>query len=165
MLCQVCKQREATIHLTEITNGVRNEMHICQICAAEQGIAVKSQMPINELLSNLLSSQPSESELIDPAEKKLSCPECGFELDDFGKKALMGCPGDYELFKKTLMPLITKAHDGNDCHCGKKPTKVPAEDKNRIKLTEMNKQLAEAVKTENYELAARLRDKITELEK
>ena len=62
MQCQICNKSEATIHLTEIADGVRTEMHICEHCAAEQGIAVKSQMPINELLSSLLASQPSDED-------------------------------------------------------------------------------------------------------
>ena len=51
MQCQICHKNGATIHLTEITGGQRTEMHICEQCAAEQGIAVKSHIPINELLS------------------------------------------------------------------------------------------------------------------
>ena len=58
MQCQVCRKKEATIHLTEITDGVRSEMHLCGHCAQEEGIAVKSQLSINELLSGLLSTQP-----------------------------------------------------------------------------------------------------------
>ena len=57
MQCQVCQKKEATIHLTEITDGVRSEMHLCEHCAQEEGIAVKSQLSINELLSGLLSTQ------------------------------------------------------------------------------------------------------------
>ena len=62
MQCQICNKNEATIHLTEINDGVRTEMHVCENCAAEEGIAVKSQMPIKELLSSLLASQPPDDE-------------------------------------------------------------------------------------------------------
>ena len=41
MQCQICNKNEATIHLPEITDGVRTEMHICERCAVEQGIAVE----------------------------------------------------------------------------------------------------------------------------
>ena len=67
MICELCQKNEATIHLTEITDGVRSEMHLCELCAAEQGITVKNQMPINELLSNLLASVPDDQEMADPA--------------------------------------------------------------------------------------------------
>lgn len=38
MLCQNCKKRQATIHITRIVNGKRVEMHLCAQCAQELGI-------------------------------------------------------------------------------------------------------------------------------
>ena len=105
MQCQVCNKNEATIHLTEITNGQRSETHVCEQCAAEQGIVVKSQIPINELLSGLLSVQPTDDELLGPSEQELSCPHCGFTLTQFREQAVLGCPHDYDVFEKALLPL------------------------------------------------------------
>jgi len=68
MQCQICQKRTATIHLTEITEGQRTELHICEHCASEQGIATHSQMSINELLSHLLAVQPSDEEMFGPAD-------------------------------------------------------------------------------------------------
>ena len=41
MQCEVCQSKEATIHLTEIADGVRTEMHLCEQCAQEQGVGTK----------------------------------------------------------------------------------------------------------------------------
>ncbi len=163
MQCQVCQKREATIHLTEITDGVRTEMHLCEHCAQEEGIAVKSQLSINELLSSLLATQPSDDELFGDTEQELSCPHCGFTLGQFTKEAVLGCPHDYEVFEKLLLPLIEKAHDGKTVHCGKVPSKMPKDTKKQIKLTALHQQLEVAVQSEDYELAAKLRDKINQL--
>ena len=38
MLCQNCKRRQATIHITRIINGKRVEQHICAQCAADLGL-------------------------------------------------------------------------------------------------------------------------------
>ena len=160
MQCQICNKNEATIHLTEITDSVRTEMHICEPCAAEQGIAVKGQMPINELLSGLLSAAPSNDEIFGPAEKELSCPHCGFTLDQFGKEAALGCPHDYEIFEKSLAPLIKKAHNGKLTHCGKIPSRTPKDTKKQVEILNLRQRLDDAVKAENYELAAEIRDKI-----
>ena len=160
MRCQICQKKEATIHLTEITDGVRTEMHLCEHCAQEEGIAVKSQLSLNELLANLLATQPSDDELLGDSEQKVSCPHCGFTLDQFTKEALLGCPYDYEVFEKSLSPLIEKAHDGKTTHCGKVPSKMPKDTKKQIKLTALRQQLEVAVQSEDYELAAELRDKI-----
>lgn len=165
MQCQICNKNEATIHLTEIVDGDRNEMHLCEECAMEQGVAVQSQMPLNELLSSLLSVQPSDAELFGASEKADSCPHCGFTLEQFRKEAVLGCPHDYEIFEKSLSQLIGKAHDGKTTHCGKIPSKVPEDRKQEMELLKMRQQLDDAVRTEDYELAAKLRDEINKIEK
>jgi ATP-dependent Clp protease ATP-binding subunit ClpC len=38
MLCQHCKKRQATIHVTRISGGRRIEQHLCAQCAAELGL-------------------------------------------------------------------------------------------------------------------------------
>jgi protein arginine kinase activator len=164
MLCQICNKKTATIHLTEITDGLRNEMHLCEHCAIEQGIAAKSQVSINELLSSLLAVQPSDEELLGPSEQKMSCPLCGFTLDQFRKETVLGCPNDYEHFEKVLLPLIERAHNGKTSHCGKIPSKTPKKTKKQIKLVKLRQELDTAVRAEDYESAARLRDEIKQLD-
>jgi protein arginine kinase activator len=163
MQCQVCQKKEATIHLTEINDGVRSEMHLCEHCAQEEGIAVKSQLSINELLSGLLATQPAD-EMFGDAEHEQACPHCGFTLSQFTKEAVLGCPYDYEVFEKSLLPLIEKAHDGKTVHRGKVPSKTPKDTKKQIKLASLRQQLEAAVQSEDYELAAKLRDEINQLE-
>ncbi|MDD5063625.1 MAG: UvrB/UvrC motif-containing protein [Phycisphaerae bacterium] len=162
MQCQVCQKKEATIHLTEITDGVRSEMHLCEHCAQEEGIAVKSQLSINELLSGLLATQPSDDEMLGGAEQEKACPNCGFTLAQFTKEAVLGCPNDYEVFEKSLLPLIEKAHDGKTVHRGKVPSKTPKDTKKQMKLAALRQQLEAAVQSEDYELAAKLRDEISQ---
>ena len=164
MQCQICNKRPATIHLTEITEGVRNEMHICEHCAAEQGIASQSQMSINELLGSLLAAQPSDDELFAPSETTPSCPDCGFTLDRLRRDGTLGCPRDYEVFEHALVPLIARAHNGATTHCGKIPASAPGEMKKQIKLANLRQQLEAAVRNEEYEHAARLRDEINQFE-
>ncbi len=149
MHCQICQKNEATIHLTEINDGVRTEMHLCEHCAQEEGIAIKSHLPINELLANLLATQPSDDELFGDSEQKITCPHCSFTLDQFAKEAVLGCPYDYEVFEKSLLPLIEKAHNGKATHCGKVPSKTSDDAKNQIELCTLRQQLQVAVKNED----------------
>jgi protein arginine kinase activator len=166
MQCQICNNNEATIHLTEISGSVRTELHLCEYCAAQQGIAVaKSSIPINELLSGLLAAAPQSEESSGVSEKELTCPRCGFTLDQLRNEALMGCPYDYEVFEKFLMPLIENTHNGKSIHCGKVPSKAPKDTKKQIELLTLKEQLRLAVGSEDYELAAKLRDKIADWEK
>ena len=160
MQCQICNTNDATIHLTEIADGVRTEIHVCEQCAVEQDIAVKSHIPINELLSNLLASQPTDAELAGRAEKEVVCPNCGFTLAQFQKEGTLGCPADYEVFEEMLRPLIEKAHDGKTTHVGKIPSSAPLDTKEQMKLLSLRQRLEAAVRNEDYELAAKLRDEI-----
>ncbi|MGD2094115.1 MAG: UvrB/UvrC motif-containing protein [Phycisphaerales bacterium] len=164
MQCQICHKNNATIHLTEINDGVRSEMHICEQCAAEQDIAVKSHIPINELLSGLLAVQPSDDEISGSPERKLECPNCGYTLAQLRKEGVLGCPHDYEVFEKLLLPLIEKAHNGKTSHCGKLPSKTPKKTRKEAELINLRQQLQEAVQSEDYERAAELRDKINKEE-
>ena len=164
MQCQICNKNNATIHLTEIADGVRTEMHICEQCAAEQDIAVKNHIPINELLSGLLAVQPTDDELSGPSEQKIECPNCGYTLAQLRKEGVLGCPHDYEVFEKLLLPLIEKAHNGKTTHCGKLPSKTPQNTRKEIELINLRQQLQAAVQSEDYERAAELRDKINKEE-
>ncbi len=165
MQCQICNKRTATIHLTEISDGLRTEMHLCEHCAQEQGIAAKTQISINELLSSLLAAQPSDDELFGPSEQAAQCPHCGFTLEQFRRQGLLGCPHDYEVFEKSLRGLIEKAHNGRTTHCGKAPSKTPQQTRTHMELANLRRQLDAAVQSEDYERAARLRDKINQMEK
>jgi protein arginine kinase activator len=136
-------------------------MHLCEQCAQEQGVGVKSYIPLNELLSNLLSVGPKEEEPGGLEDSKLVCPHCGYTLEKFREKAVLGCPYDYEVFEKALSPLIKKAHDGATTHCGKIPARTPGDSKQEMEVARLRQQLDEAVRKEDYELAARLRDKLT----
>ncbi len=168
MQCQACKTNTATIHLTEINDGQRHEMHLCEACAQQQGLAVKNQIPLNELLSTLLAVQAqhhpasggSEDMMVEDAE----CPHCQMTLKRFRKELLLGCPGDYEVFDKALRPIIAKSQAGNTAHRGKIPSRVPDDSKKQIDLLALRKQLDAAVKAEDYETAAKLRDEIKRLQ-
>jgi len=164
MQCQICNKNDATIHLTEISNGIRTEMHICEHCAAQQDITVKNHIPINELLSNLLAVQPTDDEFFSPTEQQLACPKCGLTLAQFRKEGILGCPYDYEIFEKSLHPLIEKAHNGRTTHYGKIPSTTPTDTKKQMELLNLHRQLEAAVQREDYESAAKLRDKIKQSE-
>ncbi len=164
MQCQQCKKQAAIIHLTEIAGGQRKETHLCQACAQKQGLTVQAQIPLNELLSTLLSVQPeAAADDKTPAEEK-SCPQCGMTLRRFSKETLLGCPQDYEIFEKNLLPLIERTHNGRTEHCGKVPASVGPDQEKQIRLTALKRKLDSAVKNEQYETAARLRDEIRKLQ-
>ncbi len=164
MLCQACKEKTATIHLTELTDGQRCETHLCQQCAESQGLAIKSQIPLNELLNTLLSAAPQTDGNSENGTSEMQsehpCPDCGMTLKRFSKESLLGCPHDYDEFKDELAPLIKQTQDGKTHHIGKAPSRMPAEHHRDIELKNLKRQLDAAIKNEDYEAAAKLRDRI-----
>lgn len=164
MLCQACKERSATIHLTEIDNGQRCETHLCQQCARQQGLSIKSQIPLDELMNTLLSSQQEKAaqqgEPSIVAASDHACPNCGMTLGRFAQTPLLGCTHDYTEFQSELLPLVEQSHNGKSCHCGKVPTRACEHDRNEIERNTLRRQLDQAVKNEDYEAAAKLRDQI-----
>lgn len=166
MQCQSCKTNTATIHLTEIHEGKRIEAHLCEECAQKEGVTIKNQIPLNELLSTLLSASPEVPDaqlLADKEALDTACPSCGMTMGRFRKEMLLGCPCDYEVFDKLLAPLVEKSQGGGTSHRGKVPSKLPGDSKKQIDAANLQRQLDEAVKSEDYETAAKLRDQIEQL--
>lgn len=160
MRCQRCKKNDATIHLTELVKGDKREKHLCEHCAADEGVAVKQHVSINDVLNSFLMSQASVQHLA-----QLRCPDCGMTFVEFRSQGLLGCPKDYDVFGEALGGMIERAHDGHTHHTGKAPGQPVTVDPKRTERQRLQGELRDAVEAENYEVAARLRDQLSELEK
>ena len=84
-------------------------------------------------------------------------------MEQFRKDSQLGCPNDYEVFGDALQPIIKKVHGGNTAHRGKIPSDAPTDTKVQAELADLGAKLEAAVKAEDYETAAKLRDKIEHL--
>jgi protein arginine kinase activator len=162
MKCDNCN-KTATVHLTEIKGGKKIEKHLCEQCAAQnEGLPVKSHMPINELLTNFVMAHSGMQK-----EQALTCEHCGVTWTEFRQNGLPGCANDYSVFERELTPLLKRAHEDQTHHVGKVPTRrggtgVPV--KRQVDLTKLRRELQKAVEAEDYERAAKLRDQIRQAE-
>lgn len=165
MQCEICKNKTATVHLTEIVDGHRTETHLCQACAQKEGVTVKSQLSLNELLSSLISAHQQTDEPTGLEKTGKVCDECGTTMEQFRKQALLGCPNDYKVFEDDLRDIIEKTQDNNTKHKGKTPprTVTKTENKEQNEVEDLKRKLEAAVKEEDYELAAKLRDQLKAL--
>ncbi len=167
MQCQICKTKTATVHLTEIVDGQRTESHLCQNCAQKEGVTIKSQLSLNELLGSLIAAH-QQDENIDSEKSRRACPNCGITMEQFRKQALLGCPNDYEFFGDDLRQIIEKTQDNNLTHKGKVPAQTQTSSNARLeepnKAEELKRQLSLAVEKEDYELAAKIRDQLKTLQ-
>jgi protein arginine kinase activator len=156
-LCQVCGKREAKIHFTEIREGKKTEMHICEQCAHEKNMSMAFPAVLSQLVKGGGPPAPRESEAV-PA----TCPGCGLAYAEFKAKGRLGCPRCYAAFGPVLIPLLEKVH-GASAHRGKTPERVRGAIASRKEVTEVEEQLAAAVANEEYEKAAQLRDRLREM--
>ncbi len=161
-MCQRCKKSQATVHLTDIIppNGEKRERHLCERCAAEEGVTVQKQ----ETITTLLEGFVKQSAGITSAADALACPRCGMTFREFRAHGLLGCPEDYKVFAKHLGPLIERAHGGATHHVGKAPGSPVDESPNQVKLSALRRTLKEALDIEDYEQAAKIRDELKALE-
>jgi protein arginine kinase activator len=168
MQCEICKTRTATVHLTEIIDGQRTESHLCQNCAQKEGVTIKNQLSLNELLSSLIAAHQQTDENIDSEKSRRACPDCGITMEQFRKQALLGCPKDYEVFEGELREIIEKTQDNNSTHKGKIPVQTHISSTSQLedqsKMEDLKKQLSTAVEKEDYELAAKIRDQLKKMQ-
>lgn len=161
IVCQVCKKNLATVHLTEIIQGDKREIHLCEECATKKGIAFKSsQFSIADLLSGLINTQAAQ-EIAKMSQIK--CPICGLSYLDFRQHGRLGCATDYTVFKEGLVPLLEKIH-GSVEHMGKIPSSSGETSELGRELLELRQELKRTIEKEDYEKAAELRDRIRALE-
>lgn len=160
--CDKC-DRPATHHLVEIVKGQKIEKHLCDVHAAEDGLAIKEvHAPIGELLTNFVKMHGGQA--AKPESNELTCECCGTSFSEFRESSLLGCSDCYKAFEAPLSPLLERAHEGATHHVGKVPRRAGASDARQVQLQRIRKRLDEAIGVEDYELAARLRDDITRLE-
>ncbi|MFH1655275.1 MAG: UvrB/UvrC motif-containing protein [Candidatus Omnitrophota bacterium] len=161
MLCDICKKIQATVHLTEIVDEQMTELHLCEQCAKQKSIQMEQQFGLADLLAGLtdLSKQAKE----DIGHVALRCPNCGLSYEDFRKVGRLGCSKCYVTFKRYLSSLLKKIHGSNQ-HIGKTPVKVSRTVKVKSELQDLKDRLQKAVLAEEFEEAAKIRDKIRELE-
>ncbi|NLX05364.1 MAG: hypothetical protein GXY33_09490 [Phycisphaerae bacterium] len=159
MLCQRCKKHTATVHLTEIANGEKQEKHLCEHCAGEEGVMAKTHEPIDQVVKKFVLQQAGAQQIA-----QLTCPECGMTFLQFRNSGLLGCPNDYDVFKQPLEGLIERAHGGRTQHVAKIPGGKENRHKRQHELMRLKNELEEAVSLEDYERAAALRDQIASLE-
>jgi protein arginine kinase activator len=167
MKCQKCA-KPATFHITDIVEkGKHREYHFCDE-HARQHLAPPDESfesaPISDLAKKLVASAGTSGSIREPsAADKQVCPICQITFLEFRNSGRLGCPYDYEVFRDELMPLLENIH-GETRHSGKVPKRAPRNTQQQTTLIQLRNELKRAVAAEDYETAARLRDKIKAIE-
>ena len=152
MLCERCGLNKAEVHLMRIINGSRVVNRLCRECAQEvvPFEEAAKMMKMTFSLEGIMDLQEAIRDLILPAvsgldpheDGDLRCPHCG---------------GSISLSMPDLSE--NKCAEKVPCADGMADKSAPKDE-----LTLLRERMSDAVCTENYELAAEIRDQIKDLE-
>lgn len=163
MLCERCKQREASVFLSEVKHKKKMQHYLCEECAQQRSECIEEpsfSYSLQTLLGQFLEAIASKTE---QEESKIKCSECGMSYTQFRKQGRFGCEHDYEAFRNMLINVFTHIHGASE-HKGKVPLAYRNQRKIDEQIQELRKQMDQAVLEERYEEAASLRDQIRILE-
>lgn len=182
MLCENCGKHEANVRYTEVINGKKKEMHLCEECSEKLGIGnMDFKMPINfsSFLGDFFDNFENNTFLpeFNPI-KELQCDSCGMTFEDFMNTGKFGCSNCYDTFESKIDPILKSIHGANR-HIGRlgdinsrteikteknKQDKMQLkENKEKIKIDQLKAELQKAIQAERYEDAAKLRDEIKKM--
>lgn len=181
MLCDNCKNNEATVRYTEIINGEKKEMHLCEECSHKLGIDnISFNMPIDfsSFFGGLLDDEYNSTEFMPLFQtvKELKCDNCNMTYDEFAQEGKFGCDKCYDTFSSKIDSLLKRLH-GSSNYVGRKALNsnlnndIKSEEKASKKteeeseLEKLQNDLKKAIKDERYEDAAKIRDEIKKIEK
>src|SRR5215470_19247465 len=103
MMCCICKEKEAKVHLTNIQGDKMQKVDLCEDCAKTKGVNDPQAFSLADLLMGLGAAQQIEQAA---GGAELKCPRCGFTQADFKKLGRLGCPQCYKTFAEGLEVLL-----------------------------------------------------------
>ena len=173
MLCEKCGKNEATFYYKENINGAEKTYHLCADCAKkleESGEIRSFEENFFDSFNKIFSGDKLFGSLFAPVNarhtlgtpEKKKCPLCGSTFEDIVRNGKLGCPKCYEVFGEEL-PLTVQRIHGRTKHTGSVPKRFRAAIEQKEKIHTMEIELQEAVKNEEFEKAAELRDALRAL--
>lgn len=157
--CDLCG-KPATVHLTQIVKNQIQKVDLCEECAQSKGVTDPEGFSLADLLAKSFAG-PTEDTETHPG--NLVCESCGCSSTNFKKTGRLGCAACYDALKPMLLPLIAGLHK-DSTHKGKIPARQFRDLSLRLtlrrELENVERELQDAVKQENFEAAARCRDQL-----
>lgn len=163
MLCDVCREQDASVHLTQVVKGEVTLMHLCPKCAAERGIETTVTTPPKNVLGEFLQAVQQQAGASQQADA-VRCTYCSMTLREFRATGRLGCSRCYATFEQSLRELLRRVH-GSARHVGRRyHPPEPNVLEHATSIGELRDRLRRAIENEEFELAASLRDQIKDTE-
>lgn len=165
MLCQVCSNAEATRRITDIIDGDKKTLALCEDCAGNREDIIDPDLikAASSQLKPALSAKVVATHQIVVPSHQSSCPQCGMTWQEFSSTRRLGCPHDYEVFGDEVDRLLYKIH-GSVQHAGRPSERIAGRLRRRRQRESLRKDLDAAIRAEDYERAAMLRDRLQSME-
>ncbi len=174
MKCDFCYKNEATIHLIKIQGSNIERINICRECARDFSFLNEEDF-YNDLTKIFYKSyQPGDDGIRSGRSKKilrnlsygrnLKCSYCGMDLKTIKRTGKVGCGNCYSEFKDVLFPVI-KSIQGSLENKGKIPLNTSRKIRLEKSIRDLRCKLQNEIIIENFEGAAKIRDRIKRLEK
>src|SRR3989304_1021719 len=110
MKCQQC-DKPATFHITELTGGKPEELHLCEDHARDYLTQSSGEPTTATSMAAALAQQMAQQMAVGQTAEELAqldqraCPVCGITFFEFRNQGRLGCPPDYVCFGPQLAPL------------------------------------------------------------
>ncbi len=162
MKCDRCG-KPSVYHSTLIVNGVSQTTNLCRDCAIKEGVFNDSPTSLfDDMFSAFVDFLPFSKV------ENIVCPVCKMSLREFKNSERLGCPNCYDAFREEIENIVKriapnqthKQEKLNDYIAKKSNKELSVEDK----IANLRQEMAQAVKEERYEDAAKLKKEIKKLE-
>jgi len=150
MKCEKCNEREASFFYTATINGKTTQKHLCSRCAAEEGFDKAFDFGHEDFFDDFFTEP------------------FGLPVSFFPRRSFFGSmmPAmTMTLPRFFFAPAETEQAPATEESGSSIPKDAGEEIRKRRELSALKHQLKEAVRTEDFEKAIELRDKIREMEK
>jgi protein arginine kinase activator len=169
LVCERCQQQPATVHVTDVaevstesgTDQTVREVHLCEACS--QAMALPSIGPPAKVVADNIWKLLTLTKQARRPRSNLACPDCKMTLEELQRRGRLGCPRDYEVFKQYLGELLERMHGARQ-HVGRVPGLAEGELERIQRISDLRQELDVAVREEQYERAASIRDELRGLE-
>jgi protein arginine kinase activator len=162
--CEHCHEAPATVHITQIANNQTTVSHLCEACARETGVVVEigqdGIVPEVQVTAEALARPHAQSAA---EEDRRECRQCRLTFSEFKAHERLGCPRCYAEFDKEIEALLMQVH-GASVHKGKRHVPRSGDSMTDEDLARLLRELEDAIRREDFELAAMLRDTIQGLD-
>lgn len=163
MICEVCRQNNADIIFKTVTGNQVATKAMCMSCAHNmQQDMIKMFMALGFKREQVEENQPApETKAVMP---RYICTGCGRPYEKLDETTMAGCASCYDAMREDLQARAAQTEQAEDT------AQVNAEDEteqpvNQDPVKELRYHLMEAIVSERFEDAARLRDQIAQYER